>query len=236
MGARLIIANIASPVRGRLPHRWEALPDRRSSWARLRCAGLLVEAGKVCSSVVGLVMTAAVRSGGRLRAGCRPPAVLPRHALLHAASCPGADASGGTAEQRTAAVLCVASQARARAHRIALRGASALQRSAALKVDAIERCNAFTHTPCGSPMARAMQRTGYARGCYSVGENLAWVTPGVTPREVVKAWLASPAHRANLLDRRFRDTGVAGRVVTLGRGRPGGAVGPALRRPLLART
>ena len=38
----------------------------------------------------------------------------------------------------------------------------------------------------------------------------------MTPRQVVEAWLASPAHRANLLDRRFRDTGVASRVVTLG--------------------
>ncbi len=37
----------------------------------------------------------------------------------------------------------------------------------------------------------------------------------MTPRQVVKAWLASPQHRANLLDRRFRDTGVASRVVTL---------------------
>ena len=63
--------------------------------------------------------------------------------------------------------------------------------------------------------ARRCSARGYARGCYSVGENLAWVTVGVTPRQVVKAWLASPAHRANLLDRRFRDTGVAGRVVTL---------------------
>jgi uncharacterized protein YkwD len=132
-----------------------------------------------------------------------------------AASCAGADASGGTPQERAAAVSCLASQARARAHRSALRGAASLQRSAALKVDAIERCNAFSHTPCGSPMARAMQRTGYARGCYSVGENLAWVSPGVTPRQVVRAWLASPAHRANLLDRRFRDTGVAGRVVSL---------------------
>ena len=132
-----------------------------------------------------------------------------------AASCPGADASSGPAQARSAAVLCLASQARARAHRTALRGASALTQSAALKVAAIERCDAFSHTPCGSPMARGMQRTGYARGCYSVGENLAWVTIGVTPRQVVKEWLASPEHRANLLDRRFRDTGVANRVVTL---------------------
>jgi uncharacterized protein YkwD len=161
-------------------------------------------------------MSAAVRSAARL--------VLVAALLLcslaspspaSAASCAGADASGGTPQERAAAVTCLAAQARARAHRSALRGASSLQRSAALKVDAIERCDAFSHTPCGSPMARAMQRSGYARGCYSVGENLAWVTPGVTPREVMRAWLASPAHRANLLDRRFRDTGVAGRVVTL---------------------
>ena len=80
----------------------------------------------------------------------------------------------------------------------------------------MDRCDAFSHTPCGTPMARAMQRTGYARGCYAVGENLAWVTVGVTPRRVIRAWLDSPAHRANLLDRRFRDTGVASRVVALG--------------------
>jgi uncharacterized protein YkwD len=85
-----------------------------------------------------------------------------------------------------------------------------------MKIDAMDRCDAFSHTPCGSPMTRAMQRTGYARGCYSVGENLAFVTVGVTPRQVVKAWLASPEHRANLLDRHFRHTGVASRVVTLG--------------------
>jgi uncharacterized protein YkwD len=132
-----------------------------------------------------------------------------------AASCRGADASGGTAKARTAAVACLASRARVRAHRSALRTASSLKRSAALKIDAMDRCDAFSHTPCGTPMARAMQRTGYARGCYAVGENLAWVTLGMTPRQVVKAWLNSPAHRANLLNRRFRDTGVASRVVTV---------------------
>ena len=37
----------------------------------------------------------------------------------------------------------------------------------------------------------------------------------MTPRQVMKAWLASPEHRANLLSPRFRDTGVASRVMTL---------------------
>ena len=132
-----------------------------------------------------------------------------------AAGCPGADATGGPASARTAAVLCLTAEARSRAHRTALRGSSALKRSAALKVDSIERCGAFSHTPCGAKMGSPMRRTGYARGCYSVGENLAWVNVGATPRQVVEAWLASDEHRANLLDAHFRDTGVASRVVTL---------------------
>jgi uncharacterized protein YkwD len=64
-------------------------------------------------------------------------------------------------------------------------------------------------------MTSSMSRTGYARGCFTVGENLAWTSVGMTPRQVVKAWLRSPEHRANLLDARFRDTGVASKVVTL---------------------
>jgi uncharacterized protein YkwD len=60
-----------------------------------------------------------------------------------------------------------------------------------------------------------MRRAGYARGCFAVGENLAWVTPGATPRQVLRMWLASPPHRANLLDVRFRDTGLARRLVSL---------------------
>ena len=140
---------------------------------------------------------------------------LATSAPAHAAGCLGADETGGPASSRTAAVLCLTAQARSRAHRAALRGAAALKRSAALKVDSIERCGTFTHTPCGAKMWSSMSRTGYARGCYSVGENLAWADVGTTPRQVVQAWLASSEHRANLLDSRFRDTGVASRVVTL---------------------
>jgi uncharacterized protein YkwD len=139
-------------------------------------------------------------------------------APARAASCPGSDVAGGPPAQRTAAVLCLTRQARHRAHRVGLQRASALARSAALKVDSIERCGTFSHTPCGRRMWAPMTRTGYARGCYAVGENLAWADPGMTPRDVVSAWLHSPEHRANLLDSRFRDTGVASRVVTLADG------------------
>jgi uncharacterized protein YkwD len=161
-------------------------------------------------------MSAAVRpAAGLALAAALLACSLFTAAPARAAACAGADATGGAASERTAAVVCLTAQARSRAHRAALRGASALQRSAALKVDSIERCGTFSHTPCGSKMNAAMSRTGYARGCFSVGENLAWVSVGVTPRQVVKAWLSSPEHRANLLDAGFRDTGVASRVVTL---------------------
>ena len=59
-----------------------------------------------------------------------------------------------------------------------------------------------------------MRRAGYARGRYRVAENLAWVSHG-TPRTVLRLWLGSDAHRANLLNRRYRDTGLVRRTAEL---------------------
>jgi uncharacterized protein YkwD len=136
-------------------------------------------------------------------------------APAHAAGCRGADARGGSPAARGAAMRCLVSHARVAAGRPALRERSALDRAATAKAALIGRCRSFSHTPCGTTMAGPMRRAGYARGCYSVGENLAWVTSGATPRQVLKLWLASPAHRANLLNAGFRDTGIARRLVTL---------------------
>jgi uncharacterized protein YkwD len=136
-------------------------------------------------------------------------------APARASACRGADNRAGSASMRNAALRCLVSRARVAAGRTALRREASLTRSAAAKAASIDRCGIFTHTPCGRAMALPMRKSGYARGCYTVGENLAWVTPGTTPREVLRAWLDSPAHRANLLSARFRDTGVARRVVSL---------------------
>jgi uncharacterized protein YkwD len=136
-------------------------------------------------------------------------------APAHASACRGADDRAGSAASRSAALRCLVSRARATAGRTVLRREASLTRSAAAKAASIDRCGRFTHTPCGRAMALPMRKSGYARGCYTVGENLAWVTLGATPREVLRAWLDSPAHRANLLSARFRDTGVARRVISL---------------------
>ena len=44
---------------------------------------------------------------------------------------------------------------------------------------------------------------------WSVGENLLWSSPDATPARALKMWLASPEHRANLMNPRWREIGVA---------------------------
>ena len=79
----------------------------------------------------------------------------------------------------------------------------------------------------GSPFTRRVVAV-YAPGArrWSVGENLVWASPGLSARQVLNLWLASPPHRATLLSPAWRDVGLGavravaggvygGRVVTI---------------------
>jgi uncharacterized protein YkwD len=44
---------------------------------------------------------------------------------------------------------------------------------------------------------------------WSVGENLLWSSPDVSPSEAIKLWLDSPEHRKNMLTARWREIGVS---------------------------
>jgi uncharacterized protein YkwD len=136
-------------------------------------------------------------------------------ASAQAEVCVGADTPGGSAETRSAAVRCLVQHARAQAGRSPLHPVGTLSRSARIKAVRIDTCAEFSHTPCGAPFEAPMRTVGYARGCFQVAENLAWVTPDATPRDVLQAWLDSPAHRATLLSPRYRDTGIARRDASL---------------------
>ncbi len=46
-------------------------------------------------------------------------------------------------------------------------------------------------------------------GMWSVGENLLWSSPRVGPGAALRVWMASPEHRANILDPRWREIGVS---------------------------
>lgn len=43
----------------------------------------------------------------------------------------------------------------------------------------------------------------------AAGENIACHSGGLTPRQVVRMWMDSPGHRANILNRRYRRIGIA---------------------------
>ena len=62
------------------------------------------------------------------------------------------------------------------------------------------RHNYFSHVSLsGSSPLRRVRAAGWRRG---VGEALAWVCGAqATPRGVVAAWMASPAHRAIIMGR-----------------------------------
>jgi uncharacterized protein YkwD len=56
-----------------------------------------------------------------------------------------------------------------------------------------------------------MRAAGYIgpQAGYEIGENIGWGTLWLaTPHAIVAAWMASPGHRANILEARFRDTGI----------------------------
>jgi len=106
------------------------------------------------------------------------------------------------------AVECLLNWARARDRRGRLLERPALRRAATLKGREVASCGQFSHTPCGVDLDASVRASGYRYG--ALGENLFAGTWGrVSPREVVAAWLRSPPHRANVLDRRFRHVGVA---------------------------
>jgi uncharacterized protein YkwD len=131
-------------------------------------------------------------------------------AALHAvaASCSGAATVAGNAAARVETMSCGVNVVRRSFGLGALHESTRLNRSSLLKANAVRRCG-FSHTPCGIAFTRTFARAGYMPA-RSIGENLAWgEDERGSPLQTLGAWLASPPHRANLLERRWHDLGVA---------------------------
>lgn len=96
----------------------------------------------------------------------------------------------------------------------------ALERAAGRKVGDIFDCG-FSHTACGRSFDTYPRQFGYDSGTsgWKLGENLAWGRgKRGSARQVLKAWLDSPPHRATLLNGSFEHIGIG-----LRRGRFGGS-------------
>ena len=77
----------------------------------------------------------------------------------------------------------------------------------------------------GATFVDRIRRTGYLKGrrAWVVGENLAWGSDDrSSPAAIVRAWMKSPGHRTNILQRRFREIGIG-----LAHGAPDAPASPA---------
>jgi uncharacterized protein YkwD len=136
------------------------------------------------------------------------------HPRIAAAACSGRDlvpTANNLVAVRTA-IVCLNSQSRAR-HGLPLLVVNLRLRRAAVvhSADMVAK-SYFEHTaPSGTTLVDRVVSAKYIRrnAAWVVGENLAWATGSdATPANIMKAWMASPGHRANILRRTYREVGV----------------------------
>jgi len=110
------------------------------------------------------------------------------------------------------AILCLINRERSLAGERPLVPAASLTAAAQSHSDDMGFGDYFAHvSPRGETPADRMRAIGYLKvgQGYEVGENIAFGTGSLaTPQAIVAGWMASPGHRANILDADFRDTGV----------------------------
>ncbi len=131
-----------------------------------------------------------------------------------AAACENADLRP-TSENRGAvrtAVLCLLNEERTSRDLPRLRANAKLREAAEKHSANMSQNNFFDHvSPAGSTPLERVKAAGYLAGAnsWAVGENIAWGEQQLsTPREIMKAWMDSAGHRANILNRRFRHVGI----------------------------
>jgi len=112
-----------------------------------------------------------------------------------------------------AAVLCLVNTERAENGKDPLRANPQLEGAAESHGLEMLSANYFDHvSPSGETPLQRIQAAGYVPGPeagYVIGENLAWGTYSLaTPQAIVSAWIASPEHLANILEGKYRDTGI----------------------------
>ena len=156
------------------------------------------------------------------------PGGTPAHAQ---GACAGTSVVPQTAKSVSAArraIRCLVNQQRAAHHLPALRPERRLRRAAQAHTQSMLRMQQFSHyLPGQEPtLAGRAAAAGYLRDArrWWLGETLAFGTDELgTPAALVRELMASPPHRATLLDPAARDLGVG-----LAHGAPGAGSGATL--------
>ena len=162
-----------------------------------------------------------------LIAGLATAALLPA-APPQAAPCANADTVPGlvNGKQVRQATLCLINVKRRSAGRKPLRHNAGLALAGRRHARDMVRRRYFAHdSKAGRSFDDRIRSAGYLRGARGgavMGENLGWGSGSLaTPRAMVRSWMRSPGHRANILRPAFREVGIA--VVTKTPGGSGGA-------------
>jgi uncharacterized protein YkwD len=131
-----------------------------------------------------------------------------------AAACDHADAQISNASPGTlrSATLCLVNKRRAAHGLRRLRGDAELREAAQNYArDMVDRAF-FSHvSPSGSDLVDRLKASGFISPseAWLVGENLAWGSGAFgSPRSIVRQWMNSAGHRANILQPRFRHIGI----------------------------
>ena len=156
-----------------------------------------------------------------------------RAAAAARASAPGARAA--RARSRAAPLLCLLNKTR-RAHGLRrLRANARLAKAAVRHSQSMVGRGYFSHDePGGVGSLDRVRRTGYLSGAraFACGENIGYgQDPTSSPRSMMRAWMDSAPHRANILTGRFREVGIGGVPGTRGAARERGDVHDRLRHP-----
>ena len=139
------------------------------------------------------------------------PALAPATASAACKNRNAHPAETSTAKIRSA-TLCLLNQRRAANRRHKLRFNARLAKAARAHAQDMVRRDYFAHTaPGGVSFVDRIMRHDYARPGqgWTLGENLAWGSYQLaTPKAIVRSWLQSPGHKANVLNPRFREIGI----------------------------
>jgi uncharacterized protein YkwD len=161
----------------------------------------------IALSCLAFAATAAANGVGKqsIAASAEPTAAAraatPSSLIAPVTSCPDQSTLAAPAAEQEQAMLCMTNFARAGAGLGEVAAAAELEQSARDKAADVLRCDSFSHSACGREFTYWIRATGYiGEGCWHAGENLAWGTGEYgSVRAIFRAWMASPAHRRNIL-------------------------------------
>ncbi len=152
----------------------------------------------VASLVAALALLAGPASPAASAGDCRWSDKLPRELRLG---------------QARSSVICLLNKERKSHGLRRLDDTKKLRRAAQKHTDVMQQRNCFAHQCPGEPdLAQRLRSVGYLIGGllrWSYAENIGWgERKSGTPRSMVRAWMKSSGHRANILNGSLRDIGV----------------------------